>query len=150
VNETPLSTAKLDEKGRIVLPADLIARLRMSPGDEFVIGEATNDSIPLKKKDLRTILEGVIKEAQKVNLDKLERDVEEEGNRIAREKYKMRSLAVELYREGRLSLGKAAELAGTKSKWEMLMLLGERGVPLDYTAYDAEKDLQTLKEELCQ
>lgn len=59
-----------------------------------------------------------------------------------------RSLAVELYREGRLSLGKAAELAGTRSKWEMLMLLSERGVPLDYAAIDAEKDLQTLKEVL--
>ena len=140
-----MSTAKIDEKGRIVLPADLIARLKMSPGDEFVIGEATSDSILLKKKDLRTILEGVIKEAEKVDLDKLERDVEEEGNRIAREKYKMRSLAVDLYREGKLSLGKAAELAGTRSKWEMLMLLSERGVPLDYTANDAEKDLQTLE-----
>jgi len=141
-----MSTAKLDEKGRIVLPADLIARPKRSPGNEFVIGEATSDSILLKKKkDLRTILEGVITEAEKVDLDKLERDVEEEGNRIAREKYSKRSLAVELYREGRLSLGKAAELAGTKSKWEMLMLLSERGVPLDYTANDAEKDLQTLK-----
>jgi predicted HTH domain antitoxin len=59
-----------------------------------------------------------------------------------------RSLAVELYREGRLSLGKAAELAGANSKWEMLILLGERGVPLDYTADDAEMDLQTLEEVL--
>lgn len=59
-----------------------------------------------------------------------------------------RSLAVELYREGKLSLGKAAELAGTKSKWEMLMLLSERGVPIDYTSEDAEDDLQTLREVL--
>jgi len=139
-----MSTAKLDEKGRIALPADLIARLKMIPGDEYVIGEATIDSI-LLKKDLRTILEGVIKEAKKVDLDKLDRDVEEEGNRIAREKYKMRSLAVELYREGRLSLGKAAELAGARSKWVMQVLLSERGVPLDYTADDAEKDFHTLK-----
>jgi AbrB family transcriptional regulator (stage V sporulation protein T) len=140
-----MPTVKLDEQGRIVLPADLMDRLKMSPGDEFVIGEATSDSILLKKKDIRTILEGVIKEGRKVDLDKLEWDVEEEGNRIAREKYKMRSLAVDLYREGRLSLGKAAELAEAKSKWEMLMLLSERGVPLDYTADDAEKDLQTLE-----
>lgn len=139
-----MPTVKLDEQGRIVLPADLISRLTMSPGDEFVIGEATSDSILLKKKDLRTILEGVIKEARKVDLDKLDMDVEEEGNRMAREKYEMRSLAVEFYREGKLSLGKAAELAGTKSKWEMLMLLSERGVPLDYTADDAKKDLRTL------
>ncbi len=58
------------------------------------------------------------------------------------------SLAVELYREGRLSLGKAAEVAGVKTKWEMLMLLNERGVPLDYTAEDAEKDLKNLQEVL--
>lgn len=62
--------------------------------------------------------------------------------------YIKRSLAVELYREGKLSLGKAAELAGTKSKWEMLMILNERGVPLDYTAEDAQEDLRTLKEVL--
>lgn len=84
-----MSTAKIDEKCRIVLPTDLIASLKMNPGDEFVIGEATSDSILLKKKDLRTILEGVIKEGLKVDLDKLEKDVEEEGNRIAREKYKI-------------------------------------------------------------
>ena len=62
--------------------------------------------------------------------------------------YIKRSLAVELYREGKLSLGKAAELAGVKSKWEMLMLLNERGVPLNYTAEDAKDDLRTLKEVL--
>ena len=55
-----------------------------------------------------------------------------------------RSLAVEFYCEGRLSPAKAAELAGTKSKWEMLMLLSEKGVPLDYTADDAKKDLKML------
>jgi predicted HTH domain antitoxin len=59
-----------------------------------------------------------------------------------------RSLAVELYREGKLSLGKAAELAGAKSKWVMLMLLNERGVPIDYTSEDAKDDIQTLKEVL--
>jgi len=32
---------------------------------------------------------------------------------------------MELYLEGRLSLDKAAELAGAKSKWEMLMLLSD-------------------------
>jgi bifunctional DNA-binding transcriptional regulator/antitoxin component of YhaV-PrlF toxin-antitoxin module len=84
-----MSTVKLDEQGRIALPADLIARLKMSPVDEFVIGEATEGSILLKKRDLRAILEGVIKEARNVDLDKLERGAEEEGNRIAREKYKI-------------------------------------------------------------
>jgi AbrB family transcriptional regulator (stage V sporulation protein T) len=84
-----MPTTKLDDQGRILLPADLRAKLNMKPGDEFVIGEATSDSIHLKKIDLRAIFEGVIKEAQKVDLDKLERDVEKEGNRVAREKYKI-------------------------------------------------------------
>jgi AbrB family transcriptional regulator (stage V sporulation protein T) len=60
----------------------------MNRGDEFVKGESTSDLILLKKKDLRTTLEGIIKEARKVDLDKIERNAEEEGNRIAREKYK--------------------------------------------------------------
>jgi predicted HTH domain antitoxin len=55
-----------------------------------------------------------------------------------------RSLAVELYREGKVSLGKVAEVAGVRNKWEMLMLLNEKGVPIDYTAEDAEKDLKTV------
>lgn len=84
-----MCTVRRDDEGKIQLPADLRAKLNMKPGDEFVIGEATSDSITLKKMDLRAILEGVIKEAQNVDLDKLERDIEDEGNRIAREKYKI-------------------------------------------------------------
>jgi AbrB family transcriptional regulator (stage V sporulation protein T) len=84
-----MATITLDDQGRIQLPADLRARLKMKTGDEFVIGEATSDSILLKKVDLHTIFEGIIKEAEKVDFDKLERDVEEEGNRVAREKYKI-------------------------------------------------------------
>ena len=47
-----------------------------------------------------------------------------------------------------MSLGKAAEVAGMRNKWEMLLLLNEKGIPIDYTAKDAEKDLDTLKESL--
>jgi predicted HTH domain antitoxin len=57
-----------------------------------------------------------------------------------------KALAVELYREGKLSLGKAAELAGASNKWEMVTLLNERNVPLLYTGEDAENDLKTLQE----
>lgn len=68
-------------------------------------------------------------------------DIKEwEINRFIRQ-----TLAVELYREGRVSLGKAAEIAGVRNKWEMLIILSSRNVPIDYTAEDAEKDLRTLK-----
>jgi predicted HTH domain antitoxin len=56
-----------------------------------------------------------------------------------------RTLAIELYREGKLSLGKAAELAGARNKWEMLTLLDKSGVPINYTIEDIEKDLDTLE-----
>ncbi|NYB53052.1 MAG: UPF0175 family protein [Methanobacteriaceae archaeon] len=58
-----------------------------------------------------------------------------------------RSLAVELYREGELSLGKSAELAGL-NRWEMILLLNEKHVPIDYTADDAIEDLENLKKVL--
>lgn len=54
------------------------------------------------------------------------------------------SLAVELYREGKISLGKAKEFAGLDNKWEMIQLLNERGVDLHYGADDAQADLETL------
>ena len=56
-----------------------------------------------------------------------------------------RMLAIELYREGKLSLGKAAELAGARNKWEMLTILDSNGVPLNYTIKDVEDDLDTLE-----
>jgi predicted HTH domain antitoxin len=55
-----------------------------------------------------------------------------------------RTVAVALYREGKISLGKAKELAGLENKWEMIQLLNERGVDLNYTAQDAKEDLETL------
>lgn len=54
------------------------------------------------------------------------------------------TMAVALYREGRISLGKAKELAGLENKWEMIQLLSERGVDFNYTAGDAKEDLDTL------
>lgn len=57
-----------------------------------------------------------------------------------------RTLAIELYREGKLSLGKAAELADARNKWEMLNILDLRGISLHYDVGDAEDDLNTLDE----
>lgn len=55
------------------------------------------------------------------------------------------TLAVALYRQGRISLGKAAELAGAQTKLEMLATLQRYGIPLNYTAEDAEADWETLR-----
>ncbi|KHD08402.1 hypothetical protein PN36_13520 [Candidatus Thiomargarita nelsonii] len=58
--------------------------------------------------------------------------------------YLRQTLAVEFYREGKLSLGKAREFAGLSNKWEMIQLLNERNVDLNYSAYDSIADLETL------
>ncbi len=53
-------------------------------------------------------------------------------------------LAVELYREGTVSLGKAAEISGL-TKWEMLELLAMKKIPLQYYPEDLDEDIETLR-----
>jgi len=50
-------------------------------------------------------------------------------------------LALNYYREGVLSLGKAAEMSGV-SRLEFERVLGERGVARNYSTMDADRDLQ--------
>jgi len=54
-------------------------------------------------------------------------------------------LAVHLYEQGRLSVGKAHELAGL-SLWEFRQLLGSRRIPPHFDVTDLEQDLETLRE----
>jgi len=53
-------------------------------------------------------------------------------------------LATELYREGKVSLGKAAEIAEV-SKWEMMEVLASKGIPLQYDEEDLKEDVETLE-----
>ncbi|HEY2736938.1 MAG TPA: UPF0175 family protein [Thermoanaerobaculia bacterium] len=54
-------------------------------------------------------------------------------------------LAVHLYEQGRLSIGKAHELAGL-SLWEFRQLLGFSKIPPHFSIEDLEQDLETLRE----
>lgn len=53
-------------------------------------------------------------------------------------------LAVHLYAQGRLSLGKAHELAGL-SLWEFRQILGLRQIAPHFGSEDLERDLETLR-----
>jgi len=53
-------------------------------------------------------------------------------------------LAVHLYEQGRLSIGKAHELAGL-SLWEFRQLLGLRHIAPHFEVEDLEQDLETLR-----
>lgn len=54
-------------------------------------------------------------------------------------------LAVHLYEQGRLSLGKAHELAGL-SLWELRQVLGLRHIAPHFEVEDLEQDLETLRQ----
>ena len=53
-------------------------------------------------------------------------------------------LAIHLYREGRLSIGKARELAGM-SLWEFRQLLAARKISPHYDVEELEEDVATLR-----
>ena len=55
-----------------------------------------------------------------------------------------RELAVLLFQQGKLSFGKAREMAGM-TVWAFQQLLGSRGISVHYDVTDYEEDLATLK-----
>jgi predicted HTH domain antitoxin len=54
-------------------------------------------------------------------------------------------MAVHLYTQGRLSVGKARELAGL-TLWEFRQLLASRRIPPHYDEADLDEDVATLRE----
>ena len=56
-----------------------------------------------------------------------------------------RELAVHLFQQGKLSFGKAREMAGM-TVWAFQQLLGSREIPVHYDVEDYEEDLTTLGE----
>jgi predicted HTH domain antitoxin len=58
------------------------------------------------------------------------------------------AIAIDLYRRHQISLGKAAEIAGIGSRWEIIPILAKHDIWLAYTAEDAEQDWEMLREAL--
>ncbi|MCK4527517.1 UPF0175 family protein [candidate division WOR-3 bacterium] len=54
-------------------------------------------------------------------------------------------LSIYLFQQGRLSFGKAREMAGM-TVWAFQQLLGSREIPIHYKVEDYEEDLTTLGE----
>ena len=54
-------------------------------------------------------------------------------------------LAIHLYSQGRLSIGKARELA-SMSLWEFRQLLAARRIAPHYDEHDLDQDIATLRE----
>ena len=81
--------AKIDDRGRVQLPSRLRQKMKLKEGDEFVAEDLGEDTIVLKKINLRALLEDAIVKAKSVDLDKLEKEIEEESNKLARQKFKI-------------------------------------------------------------
>ena len=86
-NNMPL--AKIDDRGRVQLPSNLRHRMKLEEGDEFLAEELGEDTIILKKINLRVLLEDAIEKAKSIDLDQLEREIEEESNQLARQRFKV-------------------------------------------------------------
>ena len=86
-NNMPL--AKVDDRGRVQLPSNLRHRMKLEEGDDFVAEELGEDTIILKKINLRSLLEDAIVKAKSIDLDKLEEEIEQESNQLARQKFKV-------------------------------------------------------------
>jgi len=56
-----------------------------------------------------------------------------------------RELAIHLFQQGKLSFGKAREMADM-TVWAFQQLLGSKGILVHYDVEDYEQDLATLKE----
>lgn len=73
----------------MVLPSDIWRKLGINAADEFFVQELESDSLVLKGVNLRALMQDIIEKARNVDMDRLENEIEEEANRLARRKYKI-------------------------------------------------------------
>lgn len=72
-----------------MLTSELRQKLGISTGDECIVEELGPDSLVLKKVNLRALMQDIIEKARNIAMDKLEAEIDEEANRLARRKYKI-------------------------------------------------------------
>lgn len=78
---------KIDERGRILLPKEIREEMNLKPGEEIFAVNAGKDTILLRKVNIKKMLGNIIEKIKEIDIEKLEKEVENEGNRIARKKY---------------------------------------------------------------
>ena len=78
----------VDEKGRVVIPRKIRERLGLTKGSRLLLAQLGEDTIVLRKLDAKKILEAIAKEVskKKIDLEKIEHEVEEEADKIAAKK----------------------------------------------------------------
>ncbi|AEO14046.1 AbrB/MazE/SpoVT family DNA-binding domain-containing protein [Thermococcus sp. AM4] len=82
-----MGITKVDSKGRVVIPKDVRRRLNIKPGEEFLVTEIDGDTIVMRRFNVKKMLEKLVRNSMGVDLEELEAETEEEGNRVAKELY---------------------------------------------------------------
>ena len=82
----------IDKKGRIVIPSRIRKKLNLKNGDSLFVLSIKDDIIVLKKIDVEKVLKDIAREvaASKLDLDEMIGEVEEEANKVAKEKISTR------------------------------------------------------------
>jgi len=83
-----MSVTKIDDKGRI-LPEEIRDRMNIRSGEEFLLAGVDENAVILRRIEVRKMFEDLIEKAKSIDPEKLEREIEEEGNRLARRNYKI-------------------------------------------------------------
>jgi AbrB family transcriptional regulator (stage V sporulation protein T) len=84
-----MPVTKLDDKGRVLLPGDIRKAEGLKEGDEFAVDSLGEGIFILKKIDLRSLLKEAIEKAKGINHEKVEREIEEESNQLARKRFEV-------------------------------------------------------------
>lgn len=82
-----MGITRIDSKGRVVIPKDVRRKLNIKPGEEFLVTEIDGDTIVLRRFNVKKMLEKLVRNSMGVDLEELEAETEEEGNRVAKELY---------------------------------------------------------------
>ncbi|NJD78665.1 MAG: AbrB family transcriptional regulator [Candidatus Methanoperedens sp.] len=82
-----MQLTKIDDRGRILLPKGIRDELNLKPGEELFAMNAGKDTILLRKVNIKKMMGNIIEKIKEIDFEKLELEVEDEGNRIARKKY---------------------------------------------------------------
>ncbi len=115
-------TTKVDKRGRVTIPKELREAHHIDENTEFIIEDIDDDTFILKKIDLEELIGSVKKEIQDKDLTKIHSKVEEETDELT-------DIACRLYREEKISLGRAVEIAEKDLK-SMKEILESRDIPI--------------------
>jgi len=80
-------TTKMDKRGRITIPKKMRNAHDLDEGVEFIIEDIDDETFILKKIDLKELISHVKEEIKGKDIEKLNEEVEEEADEIAKVKF---------------------------------------------------------------